>query len=316
MRGTGTSRDALWVRAHRGTACPSIINRPLSMVNPRAFALIELLVVISIIAMLISILLPSLQRVRKQAKAVGCQANLREWGIRGAAYAAENDGRLTSPERSTDATGHQVGFFSDRWYGLLAFHGPDNEPNRLDRSTALKLKGLVCCPMATKPAEPAQKIPMGGTFLAGGYSGITGIPGYDPAPIPWYASYGVNGALLPDDYKADGWTSTNDKNTSSVPVMLDCCWGLAFMADTNPPPDRDGIPTRKPHELVNASFCINRHDGYVNALFLDWSVRKVGLKELWTLRWNKKFNTAGPWTKRGGVAPEDWPKWLRRFKDY
>jgi hypothetical protein len=51
-------------------------------------------------------------------------------------------------------------------------------------------------------------------------------------------------------------------------------------------------------------------------LFLDWSVRKVGLKELWTLRWSPGFNTAGPWTKAGGVRPDDWPEWIRGFKDY
>jgi len=45
-------------------------------------------------------------------------------------------------------------------------------------------------------------------------------------------------------------------------------------------------------------------------------VRKVGLKELWTLKWSKYFDTSGPWTKAGGVAPEDWPAWMRGFKDY
>ena len=49
--------------------------------------------------------------------------------------------------------------------------------------------------------------------------------------------------------------------------------------------------------------CMDRHDGGVNCLFLDWSVRKVGLKELWTLKWVKPWPTAGPWTKRGGVRP-------------
>jgi prepilin-type processing-associated H-X9-DG protein len=65
-----------------------------------------------------------------------------------------------------------------------------------------------------------------------------------------------------------------------------------------------------------ATFCRNRHSGHINGLFLDWSVRKVGLKELWTLKWHREYNTRGPWTKAGGVKPEDWPQWMRGFKDY
>jgi prepilin-type processing-associated H-X9-DG protein len=69
-------------------------------------------------------------------------------------------------------------------------------------------------------------------------------------------------------------------------------------------------------DTAGMGHCINRHDGGVNFLFLDWSVRKVGLKESWTLKWHGEYDTAGPWTKRGGVKPEDWPAWMQRFKDY
>jgi prepilin-type processing-associated H-X9-DG protein len=62
--------------------------------------------------------------------------------------------------------------------------------------------------------------------------------------------------------------------------------------------------------------CLNRHSGAVNSAFLDWSVRKVGLKELWTLKWHKNFDTRGPWTKAGGVQPDNWPEWMQGMKDY
>jgi prepilin-type N-terminal cleavage/methylation domain-containing protein len=68
------------------------------MRNPRApkgaFTLVELLVVISIIALLISILLPSLAGARDLAKAATCMSNLKRLGTSASIYLAENNGRF------------------------------------------------------------------------------------------------------------------------------------------------------------------------------------------------------------------------------
>ncbi len=47
----------------------------------RGFTLIELLVVNSIIALLRSILMPTLSCVRKQTRAVTCQSSLHQWTL-------------------------------------------------------------------------------------------------------------------------------------------------------------------------------------------------------------------------------------------
>ena len=68
--------------------------------HARGFTLVELLIVISIIALLLGILLPALRRAKDQAKAARCLSNLKQIGLAAHLYAHDNDNLV--PRDETD----------------------------------------------------------------------------------------------------------------------------------------------------------------------------------------------------------------------
>ena len=257
----------------------------------KGFTLIELLVVISIIALLIALLLPTLQRVRAQARAAVCQTRLKQWGTILNIYVEENRARLPSA------------FDADLFFRGISINKDD--PNVSGLLNPFDTKGLACCPMAVRPSDNMQAI--GSTFEAW-------VERYQGPPFR--GSYGFNEKMLtiesinPITKELLGIDVFSLKNLARYPILLDCKVPHGLAKDNKEPPSTERIP------LGWGSFCMNRHNGYINGLFLDWSVRKIGLKELWTLKWYPDFDTSNPWTRTGNVQPEDWPEWMRGFKDY
>jgi hypothetical protein len=122
-------------------------------------------------------------------------------------------------------------------------------------------------------------------------------------------SYGINGWCnnpLPETnasgtFQTNHWRTPNVKRAGYVPLFLGAQRYNLWPQPTDPPPVFDGEVWSGNENMSRV--CLNRHKGFVNGLFLDFSARKIGLKELWTLKWHRSYNTAGPWTTDIEMAP-------------
>ena len=103
------------------------------MYKKSGFTLIELLVVIAIIALLMSILMPALNRVKRQARTTACLGNLQQWSLMFAMYCDENNGYFFSGEYNGTRSGVGSGKF---W--------------RLSMKPYSRDERMWCCPQATK----------------------------------------------------------------------------------------------------------------------------------------------------------------------
>ena len=116
---------------------------------PRGFTLVELLVVIGIIALLISILLPALQKAKDAANSAACQSNLRQLTTAFIMFANEHKNRL--PGNKHDVTNPDKEK-TDWLCGDEPYSGGTSTQNRitqLHKGTVykyLKSKKVYVCP--------------------------------------------------------------------------------------------------------------------------------------------------------------------------
>lgn len=146
----------------------------------RAFTLVELLVVLSVIAILAALVLPVLSRSKSSARRIQCVSNLRQLGLAGQMYWDENGGRAFR-WRGGATNGGQV-----FWFGWLENGGEGKrsfDPTQGALFPYLSGRGVEVCP-ALNYIQPRFKLKATGASFGYGYNlGLSAPAGQPPVSV-------------------------------------------------------------------------------------------------------------------------------------
>ena len=226
--------------------CPGCFTRPAG--RKAAFTLIELLVVIAIIALLMGILLPSLNRARQQGKKISCLSNLRQMGIATQAYLIDWDYKL--PPSSC-----HVSDPNEYWIRILAQYTHQDL--------------LLCCPSDKTKDLVDWDLPL------------------SEQQDKRLSSFAVNALLDPVQYRYSG-TTNKYNNVNKIRRSMYCIWiseapdtEQFYLADHIHPESWEGAA-----DYAKQFIAWDRHSGTSNYLFADGHADNLKFEQ--TYNWPDK----------------------------
>jgi len=268
----------------------------------------ELLVVISIIAVLLAILMPSLQKARDQAAKAVCKSNSKNVGLGFELYSMENNGYLVPARYNNFVTAPAS------WDSLLSVQfGAKKKEN---------FKVYLKC-----PADNKKRVAPPPTWGGGVYKDLTGTaqlarsyqPNYALQNWPWADPFGAKNPKLGDNsgratkkiqvknpsrvlYIIECWIGGNDDNYQYIADLTDYgnIQGTNFYCDSSSPP------------------CVKGWRNYKNTFAKVGDQHRDGGDWMWVdghISWHgfvpKAEPTKYPWTafRDGASYPTSW-NWM------
>ena len=242
------------------------------------FTLVELLTVIGLIALLVSLFMPVLGKVRAAANTTGCVSNLRQVGLAWTMYVAENHGCLpdfVGITSSSTADSAWRGY----WPGIAAGAG-------------VKEESLLCPAARTVSDRPRGYGTVSDAWNGRGvHNGGTYRMSDETARV---SSFGYNrylnqrGRFAPRE-AAGTLNALSDR--SNVPAFFDCVHPDATPISRGPSIPELSPPSLRGDGVVEGSpehwkFLLGRHGRGINVYMADGSARWVRLEDTYLLTWN------------------------------
>jgi prepilin-type processing-associated H-X9-DG protein len=268
----------------------------------RASTLVDMLAVMVVTALSLSVLMPSLQKAREQARNAACISNLHSWGASFSLYGNDwNQKVCPTLVYCYNNAGSLIAIVA--WDEILRSYYVDDKIRLCASAQKLATTPAGAHQWGTKDSawHLGSSHRDGSTYIVTGSYGMNCYACFPEANV-WEQAGSPSLAWH--------WGRLTVKNAHEIPILGDSTWREAFPSRLQTTGSGSACNIR-PTEFgttqygIDSMFNMRRHTRSVNLVFYDGSVRHLLLPDLWRVQWSRDFDT-------NPDPPRVFPTWMTK----